>query len=105
MSQQLEVLSTLDGDRPDREHLPLANHRPARAKEPGERSLEPGVAASFGTYNIMWQIEQCRSLELPYLYLGYWINSSRKMAYKANFQPIEGLIDGEWRRLGDEDLA
>jgi arginine-tRNA-protein transferase len=66
--------------------------------------FEPGVAASFGTYNILWQIEQCRSLGLPYLYLGYWIRNSRKMAYKAKFQPIEGLIDGEWRRLGDEDF-
>ncbi|TAK66768.1 MAG: arginyltransferase [Betaproteobacteria bacterium] len=67
--------------------------------------FEPGVAASFGTYNILWQIEQCRSLGLPYLYLGYWIKNSRKMAYKANFQPIEGLIDGEWRGLGGEDFA
>ncbi len=66
--------------------------------------FEPGVAASFGTYNVLWQIEQCRSLGLPYLYLGYWIRNSRKMAYKANFQPIEGLIDGEWRGLGDKDL-
>jgi arginyl-tRNA--protein-N-Asp/Glu arginylyltransferase len=66
--------------------------------------FEPGTAASFGTYNILWQIEQCRSLELPHLYLGYWIRNSQKMAYKANFQPIEGLIDGEWRRLGGEDF-
>ncbi len=67
--------------------------------------FEPGVsAASFGTYNIVWQIEQCRSLGLPYLYLGYWIRDSRKMAYKAKFRPIEGLIDGEWRRLGEADI-
>ncbi|HUX23065.1 MAG TPA: arginyltransferase [Burkholderiales bacterium] len=67
--------------------------------------FEPGTAsASFGTYNILWQIEQCRILGLPYLYLGYWIRNSRKMAYKARFRPIEGLIDGEWRRLGSEEL-
>jgi arginine-tRNA-protein transferase len=67
--------------------------------------FEPGIAAaSFGTYNILWQIEQCRSLGLPYLYLGYWIGNSRKMAYKARFRPIEGLIDGEWRELGAKDL-
>jgi len=66
--------------------------------------FEPAVTASFGTYNILWQIEQCRSLELPYLYLGYWIRNSRKMAYKAKFQPIEGLIGGEWRRLVGRDF-
>ena len=62
--------------------------------------FEPAIkGASFGTYNILWQMEQCRSQGLPYLYLGYWIRESRKMAYKAQFMPIEGFIEGEWRRL------
>jgi leucyl-tRNA---protein transferase len=60
--------------------------------------------ASLGTYNIAWQIEQCKAMKLPYLYLGYWIRDSRKMAYKARFQPIEGLIEGQWRRLGKEEV-
>ena len=54
---------------------------------------------SYGTYNILWQIERCNELGLPYLYLGYWIAASPKMAYKASFRPIEGLIDGIWDRL------
>ncbi len=57
------------------------------------------VHASFGTYNILWQIEQCRIHDLTYLYLGYWIKQNRKMHYKANFQPLEVLIDGEWKLL------
>ena len=61
---------------------------------------EPDVAqASFGTYNILWQIELCRKLKLDYLYLGFWIKESGKMAYKANFRPLQGLVDGEWQAL------
>src|SRR5215210_7491967 len=62
--------------------------------------FEPDVpTASFGTYNILWQIELCRKLDLPYLYLGYWIGQSRKMTYKIQFQPIQGLVDGRWQVL------
>jgi arginine-tRNA-protein transferase len=56
-------------------------------------------AASFGTYNILWQIEQARQLEMPYVYLGYWIKESQKMAYKTNYQPLEALHEGHWSLL------
>lgn len=58
---------------------------------------EPDLpGASLGTYAILWQIAQCQHLDLPYLYLGYWIRHSRKMAYKAQFRPLEALQQGAW---------
>ena len=57
---------------------------------------EPEAHKSYGTFNILWQIEQTRLLNLPHLYLGYWIGASPKMSYKAQFRPIEHLVDGEW---------
>ncbi|HRO59496.1 MAG TPA: arginyltransferase [Burkholderiaceae bacterium] len=64
--------------------------------------FDPDPAASFGTWNILWQIDQCRRLGLPYLYLGYWIAQSPKMAYKANFRPLERLVNGRWEPFDDD---
>jgi leucyl-tRNA---protein transferase len=53
-------------------------------------------SASYGTYNILWQIEQCKNLGLQHVYLGYWIAQSHKMAYKSKFAPAQMLVNGEW---------
>ena len=63
---------------------------------------DPDIAgASFGTYNVMWQINEARQLDMSYVYLGYWIAESPKMAYKINFRPIEALRDEQWEILPD----
>jgi arginine-tRNA-protein transferase len=56
-------------------------------------------ANCYGTYSILWLIEWCKMLNLPYLYLGYWIQGSQKMDYKQNYQPQEALIDNVWKLL------
>jgi arginine-tRNA-protein transferase len=61
--------------------------------DPAQASRAPG------TFAVLSQIIEARRLELGYLYLGYWISESRKMAYKANFRPIEAWTGKEWRRL------
>jgi arginine-tRNA-protein transferase len=67
------------------------------------------AGASYGTYNILWQIAQCKSLGLDHVYLGYWIEQSHKMAYKSRFQPVQKLINGEWVEQAEhphpQDLA
>ena len=58
---------------------------------------EPEPHTSYGTYSVLWQIEQTRQLKLPHVYLGYWIAQSPKMAYKTQFGPYQVLLDGQWQ--------
>jgi arginine-tRNA-protein transferase len=54
---------------------------------------------SLGTWSILWLVEECGRQGLPYVYLGYWIGESPKMAYKARFPAIERLSASGWVRL------
>lgn len=55
---------------------------------------------SLGTFMILDHIEKARAMRLPYLYLGYWVEGSRKMAYKSRFMPQERLMGQGWVRVG-----
>ena len=57
------------------------------------------TAASYGSFSILWQIQRALELNLPYVYLGYYIQNSEKMSYKAKFQPIEGLMNDHWQPI------
>ena len=63
---------------------------------------EPEPDSSYGSYCILWQIEQTRQLKLAHLYLGYWIDASPKMGYKSRFRPCQVLRHGRWEDLEGE---
>ena len=70
--------------------------------------LDDGVSAVYnfydpqqpkrspGTLSVLWLVEQCRRQGQPFVYLGYWIAESPKMAYKARFPALESLVAGSW---------
>lgn len=62
--------------------------------------FEPGFESrGLGTHAVLWQIEHLRARGLPWLYLGYWVKDSPKMAYKTLFRPAQGYAHGRWRWL------
>ena len=71
-------------------------------------TLENGISAiytfydtdetrrSLGVYGVLFQVELARKLDLPHVYLGYWVPESRKMSYKSDYKPYEIFRDGQW---------
>lgn len=65
--------------------------------------FEPGLERrSLGVFGVLQQIRLARELDLPYLYLGYWIADCRKMAYKRAYRPLEMLQSGRWQAVESE---
>ena len=54
---------------------------------------------SLGVWSVLQQIDLARRLDLPYVYLGYWIRDSAKMRYKVDYQPVELFLNGRWVRV------
>ncbi|MGR3485135.1 MAG: arginyltransferase [Paracoccaceae bacterium] len=56
---------------------------------------------SLGTHVILDHVEIARAMGLPYVYLGYWVPGSPKMAYKQRFGALEVYHQGTWQRMDD----
>ena len=61
------------------------------------------VDRSLGTYMILDHIRRARVRGLPHVYLGYWVEGSRKMAYKTRFLPQEHLLMQGWTRYSPSE--
>lgn len=59
---------------------------------------------SLGSFVILDHIDQANATKLPYVYLGYWVRGSEKMAYKVRFSPIELLRSDGWTLAAARDL-
>ena len=60
---------------------------------------------SLGTQLVLSLVEEARRQKKPYVYLGYWIEASRKMAYKGRFRPLEVLGAGGWGEITPQKEA
>lgn len=62
--------------------------------------FEPALSArSLGSFMVLWLIGEARRRGLPHVYLGFWVEGSRKMAYKSRFRPLEGFGPEGWVRM------
>lgn len=59
------------------------------------------VKRSLGTMMILNHIERAKKMNLPYIYLGYWVKGSSKMDYKQKFKPMEYLVRDKWEENVD----
>jgi len=65
--------------------------------DPDFSHYSPGVLA------ILWQIQEAKQRNLPYLYLGYWIENCQKMRYKNQYRPLEAWDGKNWKFYGPNE--
>ena len=64
--------------------------------------FDPDLSSqSLGTYIILWLIERAKHVDLPYVYLGFWVSECDKMSYKAKFQPLERYTPSGWELMSE----
>lgn len=68
--------------------------------------FEPSLARrGLGVFTVLWLAAEAARRGLPYVYLGYWIEHSRKMAYKRRYGPLEAFGPGGWAELDPDRTA
>jgi len=58
---------------------------------------------SLGSFMILDHLIQAGLMDLPYVYLGYWVQGSQKMDYKSRFSPLEVLRPQGWTLMSARD--
>lgn len=59
----------------------------------------------LGNFIILDHILRAHAAGLPYVYLGYWVKGSERMAYKTRYRPMEMLGPNGWSPLDEETAA
>ncbi|MFM5931093.1 MAG: arginyltransferase [Novosphingobium sp.] len=59
--------------------------------------------SGLGNFIILDHMRRAARMGLPYVYLGYWVEGSPRMAYKVRYRPMERLTREGWHRLSDEE--
>jgi arginine-tRNA-protein transferase len=65
--------------------------------------VDPSARKGLGTFIILDHIVRAARASLPYVYLGYWVEGSTRMAYKTQFRPLERLGRDGWRRMDEAE--
>lgn len=71
--------------------------------------FDPDLAhrPGMGNFIIMDHILRAHDAGLAYVYLGYWVEGSKRMQYKVRYRPLERLGRGGWARFDpdEQDVA